>query len=136
MAKICILEDDVYDLVERYSGLVKTEKEVYPILCFTYDPDEHKSETTNKNLVKAGFDLNKVGYEHIEDNKRVVPFPSDADIYFIDGLKGRCLKIAELIGKEKVIINTDDSGIETLAKEKGFRTREGKSLTEIISHLG
>ena len=61
--------------------------------------------------------------------------PNDAAIYFCDGLKWKCFKLAEKLGKGKVYINSDDFGIMREARGRGFRTLDGKIEDIIASYL-
>ena len=132
MAKICILEDCLDDIISRYSQLTQTPHDVHVVLNFSWGKSEGRVNNANKELSEAGFKLSNVIYEDVYIRPEHVP--SDATVYFCDGLEGRCFSLAERLGKERVYINTDDLGLEIKAKQGGFRIAD-RSIKDIVSKL-
>lgn len=125
--KITIIEDNVYDVVDRYAYLTKTQHEVHVVL------DEEgllrtgmREDRCNSVLCeKGGFNPENIHYGIDE----ILP----ADIYFCDGLRGYCFKVVDKLGKDIVYINSDDCEINKRAKERGYNLGGWKgSLEEIM----
>ncbi|MFH1840306.1 MAG: hypothetical protein ABH849_04105 [Nanoarchaeota archaeon] len=131
MVKICVIEDYVRDIIERYGGLTESENVVSVVFIDEAYGDATHRRVTRRSLVEAGFDPDKV---HSYDDVRDCEFP-EAEVYFCDGLRGACFEIADKLGKDRVYINTTNMGIEDRAEEEGYKTCPGwksvlKELTE------
>jgi hypothetical protein len=123
MAKIMIYEDNESDLINRYSGLtskhdvhVRAGKKLWDELVYLR---RERETDLDDELKAAGFDINKI----CELSDKI----EEADIYFTDGLSGGCFYWLGKLSAEKIFLNTDNSGIELKAKEKGY---EKQILTE------
>ena len=134
MKKICVIEDSEKDLIERYSKLVETPNDIYIVLddvvLFDYGANrdmEGAKRRVNKHLSEAGFDINKLSYD-LENP------PTDADVYFCDGLKNYCFDLANKLGKEKVFIYSDNLRIMEQAKKEDYNLVNGP-LEYIINNL-
>ena len=133
MVKICILEDSENDTISRYSFLTQTPHEVQVVLdeniLFslgrTYKDRVQRAVTSQ--LSEAGFNSDNIRYGF--DN-----IPTDAFIYFCDGLEGKCLDLADKLGREKVYINTGDLDLKKIARERGLIVVD-KSIKDIVSEL-
>jgi len=137
--KICVIEDNERDLIQRYSKIARTPNDVYVLLddgiLFDYGAKrdmERAKARVNKHLSEAGFDTSKLGFFKSYDIENPV---IDADIYFCDGLKNYCFELADKLGKEKVYIYSDSSRILEQAKEQGYNTVKG-ALEDIIKNIG
>lgn len=126
MTKICILEDDEKDTISRYSGLTQTSHEVYVVLDKAILRDATR-EMLNSELSGAGFKPENISYGF--ENA-----PTDAAVYFCDGLKGKCINLAEKLGKDRVYINTTNSDLERMAKEGGLRILD-RPIKDIVAGL-
>jgi hypothetical protein len=98
MTKICILEDDEKDTISRYSSLTQTSHEVYVVLDKAILRDTTR-EMLNSELSGAGFKPENISYGF--ENA-----PTDAAVYFCDGLKGKCINLAEKLGKDRGVKNS------------------------------
>ncbi len=134
MVKICVIEDNERDLIERYSKLTNTPNDVHVILddivLFDYGAKrdmEGAKRRVNKHLSEAGFDINKLSYD-IENPM------ADADVYFCDGLKGLCFNLADKLSKERVYIYSDSLRVLEQAKKEGYNLVKG-ALEDITNNL-
>ncbi|MBD3247011.1 hypothetical protein GF378_00120 [Candidatus Pacearchaeota archaeon] len=134
MAKICIIEDNERDLIERYSKIARTPNDVHVILddiiLFDYGAKrdiEGAKRRVNKHLSEAGFNINNLSYD-LENP------PTDADVYFCDGLKGFCFNLADKLGKERVYIYSDSLRVLEQAKKEGYNLVKGV-LEDMINNF-
>ena len=122
MAKIIIYEDDERDLIDRYSKLTK-EHDVH--IRFTQLEED---EIGYRLLERSGF--KRENYMNGYGN----PQTENADVYFVDGLKGYCFNILEQLPKDKAFLNSDSGWILKQAQEKGLNIVT-RSLDAIISEV-
>ena len=123
MARICIVEDSLDAAKRRYGFLAKTLHEVHVV----FDNTEVNSRYVDILWPAAGFDLNRVRYG-LEGN-----FP-DADLYFVDGLKGDCFRIIDKVGKDRAYINSSDFQILARAEDEGYKvTWKPQEIVERLS---
>jgi len=124
MAKVMIYEDGFGDLISRYRRLVK-DHDVHVRHC----PDMDMSPFLLKELTEDyGFNGDNIvrGFGD--------PGSENADIYFVDGLKGRCFDILELLPKDRAYLNSDDTTLVSRVRERGFqvlRTSPERAVKEI-----
>jgi hypothetical protein len=132
MAKVCIIEDDYFDLVKRYDVLISTSHDIHIVLneCVLsscrHDKDGGKARI-GKRISNVGFNPENLVYGFKNT-------PTDADIYFCDGLRGECLILAERLGRERVYINTTNEDLRESAEKMGLKTLD-KSIMDIVSGL-
>ncbi|MBU0466679.1 MAG: hypothetical protein KKD94_05230 [Nanoarchaeota archaeon] len=127
MAKICIVEDDEMDLVRRYSEVLKSNHQVAVVLDRISERDAGAVRYALKEAEL--WPLPNASFHYGLDN-----LPTDATLYFSDGLCGSCLDVAKRVGKERVYVNTSDCSLEALAKEQGLRILD-RPIKDIISEL-
>lgn len=133
MAKIAIYEDDVEDIISRYSKLNDEHNISLRI-------EQGMRELRNRDLELLGdygFSISDIK-EYSEEELRNGEM--DTDIYFIGGLRGDWFNVARYLPIGKVIVNSGDSMVREQAEKKGYKTLEGESVTgsklsELLSEI-
>ena len=124
MAKILVYEDNVDDLISRYS-------------CLTSGHDVHVrwdsfrlGEFTYEALERVGFKRENI--TQYRDN----PEEETADVFFLDGLKGMCINIIKHrhLPRDKTFIYSDDFGLTDAAKQAGYNIVE-EPIKQIIERV-
>lgn len=135
-----IFEDDARAVIERY-GCLSGKYEIYICLddssrgFMNYsrlwggdlEGDQRVSEKRlelKDELAKLGIVVEKVCFNETE-------MPFSLDLYFTDGLGGKCCTIADRFGKDKTYILTGDPLLQQLAKKEEYKLVEN-GLEEII----
>lgn len=116
MSIVGIFEDNPYDAIRRYKSLVNEGHEVH--VCILDFPEVLQNikvmretfQQQNFNPKEVYFDANNM--------------PRNADIYFCDGLMGRCFSVARSFGKDRTVINSGDPSLMREAREAGYKTLE------------
>ena len=112
MTRIGIIEDLEIDANSRYGHLNESLHQIH-LLMLGILPETR--EDSNYLLESQGkFDLGRIYYA-LED------LPQDLDIYFCDGLCGKCFLMADKIGKLRTIIRTSNISLHAQAKRDGYR---------------
>ena len=132
MLRICIIEDDLYDLRKRYSFLAGSGRDVYVVIDNT--GVSYTSERNLEEINEMGFDRTKVvfGLEQIPTS----------DIYFCDGLQGGWKFLDQAYDeKDKFVLCTTHPPFIPEAKERGVRWLDPleddfrEKLEEIIGRI-
>lgn len=123
MAKIGIIEDSREDAKTRYGFLNKTSHEIHLVML---DPFPEKRELRTW-LIDRGFNPERI-YFNLEE------IPTHLDLYFCDGLNGKCFTLAEVLDKNRVFINTSDSCLKEAVRERGLKVLDGSAM-DVVSRL-
>lgn len=122
MAKITIYEDCATDLVERYGNLTEEHNTTIFLLPNPYIQIHNPLERTKKFFEIRGF---KPTTLHTE----LPTIHPQADLYFLDGLRGRCIEIATDLPQNRTYINSTDPRINEQAQKKGYKTVTQQTIT-------
>jgi hypothetical protein len=131
MAKVVIFEDSKNSLYDRYAHLTN-DHDVHVFYCDDFDYFSFVDESLdkmNKNLFKndglKGFERDKIHQSHSQ-------IPDDADVYFLDGLNGRCFDILPNLPSVKSYLVTGETRIEIQAKERGYHVAREADIERIV----
>ena len=114
MVKIVVIEDDEEDIVRRYGSLTSNH-DVHLRLEGLLGSDFARSS----NYLLAHFGKNGFSPENIQRADINAPI-EQADVYFLDGLRGRCFSWLENLPRNRTFIYSDSSAVKNVAKERGY----------------
>ena len=119
MAKIVVYEDGYMDLIDRYAHLTK-EHDIH-----VRHPTHHIEFERPERYRQHGFN---------PDNFKAFgnPKEDDADLYFLDGLRGLCFQFATELPKDKTFIYSDSREIEDEARKIGLNVVGYRRIEVIV----
>lgn len=121
MAKICIVEDKVSDLLRRYRFLANIEHEKYVVFWGMLSQEELTDINQEIHPIEITHDLSAL---------------PEADIYFMDGLERNCYRLAKRVGKNKTYIYSGSKVILDEANKAGYRIISIQDqLEEVVAKL-
>ncbi|MBT7902692.1 hypothetical protein HN587_02440 [Candidatus Woesearchaeota archaeon] len=122
MAKVVVFEDGSLDVCDRYSQLVpKHEVHIYMLASFF--------EGAKFGMVeKGGFDPEQI-YPKIPDE--IMP----ADVYFLDGLAGKCLEIFPRLPHDRSFLVSSNPAIQEEVKNAGYQLATQYDVCNIADRL-
>jgi len=136
--RICIIEDRVKSLEERYSCLLNQPYELLILLdeFAVLDSFPKNKEKAKQELIEK---LKNKGFENVSYFKVTPESLPKADLYFSDGLSvGRCfymLEQLESLNISNVFIYSDSFSVMDKAKEKGYKCVKGNLMDIVESHF-
>lgn len=113
MTKVIIYEDNAYDLVGKYFGLSKEKYDIHVRFGFMNHPG-------NVGVLEL---LASKGFNNVKDLDFDSAF-EEADVYFVDGLKGYCFEVLRQLPRERSFLFSGDSDLVNEAKKQGYQTIE------------
>lgn len=134
MAKVMVYEDDVNDLIRRYSGLTSSHDVHVRHSVEVKDPCSPLAEEWTASWVVKRFENNGFNVANFREGYDS-PESEVADVFFVDGLGGRGLSILERLPRDKAFLNTDSQSTEKAAQEKGYQILSGSPEEAIVKVL-
>jgi len=122
MAKVVIFEDSIGLAIERYKRLVK-DHDVHVFMLI----DRKDFDADLSLLIWNGFKETQV-YPGILDEEIM-----DADVYFVDGLEGKCFDLLPRLPKEKTYLVTMNENYEERAVSEGYNVALEREIPGIVS---
>jgi hypothetical protein len=121
MAKIIIYEDEELDIIDRYARL-----------------NEHHE--VHVRLIGSNFSSYVIDnlYDYYFERERIIrgipKEEEEADVYFMDGLRGKCFEIIDGLPKERCFIVTGSVWVTEKAEERGYNLAS-EDLATIIDNI-
>lgn len=118
MAKVIVYEDSFDDWRKRYGSVSKNHDLHLVAVAIPHLKSEIeflRSKDSQWLKTEAGYNLNPDNITEFRNPHT----PEQADIYFVDGLRGDCFEIMDLLPKDRTFLYTDDSSIQDAAREQG-----------------
>jgi len=107
MAKVMIYEDDVDGALGRYEDLIG-KHEVHIRL-------DGLGDKAVRDLVSFGFPEGNIRDE-LGD-----PSQESADVYFVDGLNGKCFDVLSKLPRDNSFLNSSNRDYQERAKREGYQ---------------
>jgi len=122
MAKVVIFEDGSLETCIRYGSLV-ADHDVHVYML------THYFKGARSQLVEKGFEESQI-YPELPEGE-IMP----ADIYFLDGLEGKCLEIFPRLPKEKAFLVSGNSRIVGRVQRAGFQVTSERQISRLVKEI-
>lgn len=116
MGTVVIYEDSPLDLESRYAALAR-EHEVYAFLV-----DDPRVGPRTEILWNASLEaLARAGFTRENIVRGLPETHPTADVYFVDGMYGRCFDILQQLPKERTYVNSGSVPVLERAEREGYQ---------------
>lgn len=111
MARVVIIEDEAWDVINRYRPLLAQRHE---ILLFLLHQKKDSLDASLRVLTREGFPypLLKFDVQHIPP----------ADLYLSDGLRGTCFTLLPHLPRERTYVHSGDIRLLQMVEQCGYAT--------------
>lgn len=123
MAKIIVYEDEYMDLIDRYSHLTNGHD------IHVRHPNGHPEFERPERYRKHGFNPDNFRSFGYDDPKE------EADIYFLDGLRGLCFQFATKLPKDRTFIYSSSEEVNSEAKRIGLGVVDLRRVEDIVKEV-